>query len=135
MSSELALWLSVGAGAIALIYGAISVKWILGKSAGNERMQEIAGAIQEGARAFLNRQYRTIAMVGVVLAVVIALLLGPIVAVGFVIGAVLSGAAGYLGMIVSLGNNDRRIRIVTGQYLANLGFQWNSVQNWNSHPT
>ncbi len=99
----LALLCAIGA----LIYGVQSVKWVLAKDAGNPRMQEIAAAVQEGAKAYLDRQYTTIAIAGVIIGVIIAIFLGLLSAVGFVIGAVLSGAAGYIGMYVSVRANVR----------------------------
>ena len=91
----------------ALVYGAVSVKWILAKPDGNERMREIAGAIQEGAQAYLNRQYATISIVGIVLLVVIGWQIGMATAAGFAIGAIFSGLAGYVGMYISVRANVR----------------------------
>src|SRR3990170_765243 len=85
----------------ALVYGALSIKWVLDKSPGNERMRQIAAAIQEGASAYLNRQYMTIGMVGAILFIIIAVTLGLKTAIGFAIGAVFSAAAGYIGMNIS----------------------------------
>ena len=101
------LWFAIACGVIALAYGFVTSKSVLSASPGNQRMQEIAAAIQEGASAYLNRQYRTIALVGVVVCVILAFTLGVKVAIGFVIGAVLSGVAGYIGMNVSVRANVR----------------------------
>lgn len=97
----------LGAGLLSLAYGVFASRTIFACSPGNERMQEIAGAIQEGARAYLNRQYKTIGMVGVAVAILLTILLGIPVGIGFVIGAVLSGLAGYVGMNVSVRGNVR----------------------------
>jgi K(+)-stimulated pyrophosphate-energized sodium pump len=100
-------WLVLVCGALALVYGAVTARTVLAADSGTDQMRQIAAAIQEGARAYLNRQYTTIAMVGIVIAVILAFTLGMYVAIGFIIGSVLSGAAGYVGMNVSVRANVR----------------------------
>jgi K(+)-stimulated pyrophosphate-energized sodium pump len=107
MTNELALWLSIGAGVLAILFGVISTQWILKQPAGTSRMQEIAAAIQEGAKAYMDRQYATIGIVGVALFVVLGFALDWATAIGFAIGAVFSALAGYIGMYVSVRANVR----------------------------
>jgi K(+)-stimulated pyrophosphate-energized sodium pump len=99
--------IAIAFGLLAVVYGAITSQQVLRASAGNEKMQEIAAAIQEGAQAYLGRQYRTIAIVGVVVAIIVGITLGLTSAIGFVLGAVLSGATGYIGMNISVRANVR----------------------------
>jgi len=107
MDSGLALWLAVGASLLAILYGIVMARWIVSQSPGSEKMQSIAAAVTEGANAYMNRQYSTIAVVGVVLFVVVGFFIGWATAIGFAIGALFSGAAGYIGMFVSVRANVR----------------------------
>ena len=107
MDATMWLWTAIAAGVLAVLYGAVSIVSINGMSTGNARMQEIAAAIQAGAQAYLNRQYTTIAVVGVVLFGVLGLALNWATAGGFAVGAILSGLAGYIGMNVSVRANVR----------------------------
>jgi len=102
-----AYWVVLGCGVLAVLYGILASRSVLSAPTGNDRMREIAAAVQEGAAAYLNRQYRAIGIVGVVIAALLLWQLGATVAIGFVIGAVLSGAAGYIGMNISVRSNLR----------------------------
>jgi K(+)-stimulated pyrophosphate-energized sodium pump len=126
----IAYWIILGSGLAALVYGALAARSVLSAAAGTPRMQEIAAAIQEGAKAYLNRQYSAIAIVGVILGVILGVLLGIWVAIGYFIGAILSGAAGYIGMNVSVRANVRTAEAARTQGLAealNVAFKGGAV--------
>jgi K(+)-stimulated pyrophosphate-energized sodium pump len=121
---NMAYWLVIGAGVLAILYGLVTTRQVLAADAGNARMQEIAAAIQEGARAYLNRQYSTIAVAGVVIFVILLATLGWRPGLGFVIGAVLSGAAGYIGMNVSVRANVRTAQAARNGLAAGLNISF-----------
>ncbi|TCT11486.1 K(+)-stimulated pyrophosphate-energized sodium pump [Tepidamorphus gemmatus] len=104
---SMAIWAIIACGALSIVYGVWAIQSVMAADAGNQRMQEIAGAIQEGAQAYLSRQYTTIGIVGIVIFVIVAWLLSITVAIGFAIGAILSAAAGFIGMLVSVRANVR----------------------------
>src|ERR1700744_1302703 len=100
-------WLAIVSGGVALVYSIWASRSVLAAPTGTDRMREIAAAIQEGAQAYLNKQYTTIGIVGVVILILVAVLIGPLAAAGFATGAILSGAAGFVGMLISVRANVR----------------------------
>src|SRR5437867_10685653 len=115
-----ALWLIVLCGLLAIAYGAWATVSVMNADAGSAKMQEISAAVREGAQAYLKRQYTTIGIVGIVIFFVLGLLLGWLVAFGFLIGALLSGAAGFIGMNVSVRANVRTAQAAVGSLAAGL---------------
>lgn len=107
MSNNFIVWLALGAGVLSIIYGSVLIVWIMRKSAGNERMQEIARAIQQGAAAYLGKQNQAMAVVALVIGVLLWWQLGIMTAFGFIVGAILSALAGYVGMTVAVRANVR----------------------------
>jgi len=116
----MAIWLIMLGGLLSVVYGVVTVKGLMAADAGTERMQEISGAVREGAQAYLKRQYLTIAMVGIVVCLILGYLLGVKMAIGFLIGAILSGAAGFIGMNVSVRANVRTAQAATKSLAAGL---------------
>ena len=120
------MWLIIGSGLLAIVYGVWAARSIMAADAGNERMQEIASAIQEGAGAYLNRQYRTIGIVGLAIAILVTFLLGAKVSAGFVVGAALSGADGYVSMLVSVRANVRTTQAASESLAGGLSMAFRS---------
>jgi K(+)-stimulated pyrophosphate-energized sodium pump len=120
------IWWVIAAGFLAVLYGIVQTATLMQASAGNDKMKEIAAAIQEGAQAYLRRQYTTIGIVGVVILAIVYVLIGPKAAIGFVIGSVLSGAAGYAGMLISVRANVRTAQAASESLQKGLGMAFKS---------
>src|ERR1700689_3315285 len=114
------LWLIVLCGLLAIVYAIWATMSVMSADAGSEKMQEISAAVREGAQAYLKRQYTTIAVVGIVIFVIVGYFLGWLVAVGFAVGAILSGAAGFIGMNVSVRANVRTAQAAIGSLAGGL---------------
>ncbi|WIG56304.1 MAG: Pyrophosphate-energized proton pump [Rhodanobacteraceae bacterium] len=121
MLQQYGVWVALACAIIAILYGVLSTSWIMKQPAGNDRMRQIAMAVQEGAKAYLNRQYMTIAIAGVVLFLIIGFAISWPAAIGFAVGAILSGAAGYIGMNVSVRSNVRTAEAARGGLSKALG--------------
>src|SRR2546428_8941251 len=121
-----ALWVIVACGLLSIIYGVWAIRSVMAADAGSQKMQEISAAIREGAQAYLKRQYTTIAAVGIIIFVIVGFLLGWLVALGFAIGAVLSAAAGFIGMNVSVRANVRTAQAAIGSLAGGLDIAFKS---------
>jgi K(+)-stimulated pyrophosphate-energized sodium pump len=118
--------IAIACGLLAVLYGIVTITQVLKAPAGSERMQDIAAAVQEGARAYLARQYRTIAIVGIIVVALVAWFLGPVSAIGFAIGAILSGVTGFVGMNVSVKANVRTAEAARGSLQGGLTLAFRS---------
>src|ERR1051326_2806057 len=121
-----ALWGIIACGVLAIVYGIWAIQSVMAADAGSQKMQEISAATREGAQAYLKRQYATIAAAGIIIFVILGLLLGWLVAIGFAIGAVLSGAAGFIGMNVSVRANVRTAQAAIGSLAGGLEIAFKS---------
>ncbi|MCB1491729.1 MAG: sodium/proton-translocating pyrophosphatase, partial [Rhodobiaceae bacterium] len=122
----MAIWLIIACGVLSVVYGIWAIQSVMAADSGNERMRQIASAIQEGAQAYLTRQYTTIGIAGVVIFIVVGFLLGWLVAIGFATGAVLSGCAGFIGMLVSVRANVRTTQAASESLGAGLAIAFKS---------